>query len=179
MGNEPEGILLITGTVGTGKTTIATEIGAQLAAMNLHNAVVDLDWLGWVNVGNDFNGYDQLIIQNLVSAWQNYRTIGVEYLVLARAFLQREPVDILLNTFPNTPMIIVRLTASKETIKKRLSQRDSAETLREHLAEMEVMNQIMDGLNLENAIVNNDSLSEKETASQIIHITNWRGKGSK
>lgn len=174
MGHDPQGILILTGTVGTGKTTVAATIGDQLADIGLPNAVIDLDWLGWVNVEDDFQRHDQLIMQNLLSIWQNYRAIGVKYLILARVLLQRDLVDVLPDAFPNTPITIVRLTASKETIEKRLSQRDSGETLREHLAEMDKMNQVMDELHLEHATVNNDSLSVEETARQIISITGWR-----
>jgi len=170
----PKGILLLTGTVGTGKTTVASAIGDQLADIGLPNAVIDLDWLGWVNVGNDFHNYDHLIMQNLLSTWQNYRDVGVEYLVLARALLQREPVGILKNSFPNTPITIVRLTASHETVKERLSRRDSEEVLREHLAEMEKMDQVMDELHLEQTSVVTDSISVAEAARQVIYIANWK-----
>jgi broad-specificity NMP kinase len=178
MEQDPVGILLITGTLGTGKTTIAAEIGEQLADLPLPNAIIDLDWLGWVNAGDDFLAYDLLIAKNITSTWPNYRAVGVRYLVLARALLQRELVDVLSTTFPNTPITIIRLTASKDTIKQRLSQRDSGETLREHLEELDEMIRIMDDLHLESAIVNTDLLSVEETAQQIINITNWNSKGS-
>jgi len=77
---QPKGILLITGTVGSGKTTVAIDVGEQLADMGLPNAVIDLDWLGWVNIGSKFNEYDQLIMQNVITMWPNYRVVGVEYL---------------------------------------------------------------------------------------------------
>ena len=171
---EPKGILLLTGTVGTGKTTVASTIGDQLADIGLPNAVIDLDWLGWVNLGNDFQKYDLLIMQNLLSTWQNYHAIGVEYLVLARALLHREPMESLKNAFPNTPITIVRLTASVETIRKRLSKRDSDEVLREHLAEMEEMDQVMDELHLEHTTVATDSISVTDVARQVISIANWK-----
>ena len=170
----PAGILLITGTVGVGKTTVATEIGEQLADMNLPNAVIDLDWFGWVNVGNDFKGYDQLIAQNITATWQNYHSAGVKYLVLARGLLHRELVTVLENAFPKTSIIIVRLAASKDTIEKRLSQRDKGETLREHLDEVDTMNRVMDELHLESVSINNDKLSVEETAQQIIASTHWK-----
>ncbi len=171
---DPKGILLLTGTVGTGKTIVASAIGDQLADIGLPNAVIDLDWLGWVNVGDDFHRYALLIMQNLLSIWQNYCAVGVEYLVLARAFLHREPVVILTNAFPNTPITIIRLAASHETIRKRLSKRDSDEILREHLAEMEKMDQVMDELHLEHSTVATDSISVAEVARQVINIASWK-----
>ena len=78
------------------------------------------------------------------------------------------------DAFPGTPVTIIRLLASKETIRRRLTQRDSGETLREHLNEMDRMNQIMDNLCLEDAIVVNDGLSVEEIAEQVIHIAGWK-----
>lgn len=178
MEQDPSGILIFTGTLGTGKTTVAAEVGELLADLTLPNAVIDLDWLGWVNAGDDFLAYDQLIAQNIISIWPNYRAVGVRYLVLARALLGHELVKVLPKAFPNTPITIIRLTASKETIKNRLSQRDSGETLREHLEEMNEMTHIMDDLHLESAIVNTDLLSVEEAAKQVIIMTNWNSKGS-
>jgi len=171
---DPKGILLITGTVGTGKTTAAAEIGEQLSDIGLPNAVIDLDWLGWVNARDGFDKYDQLIMQNLLSIWPNYDAIGVEYLILARGLIQRKPVDILKNAFPNTPIAIVRLVASNETVEKRLSLRDSGETLREHLDVMNELSQIMDELHLEDTVLNNDHLSVGDSARQIINFIGWK-----
>ena len=171
---QPKGILLITGTVGSGKTTVAIEVGEQLAEMGLPNAVIDLDWLGWVNVKDDFNGYDHLIVQNVFAAWPNYYSVGVQYLVLARMLLQREPVEFLTKAFPNTPITVVRLTVSKNTLEKRLTKRDNGETLREHLDEMESMNAILDELHLESATIRNEEIKVQETARQIIEIIGWK-----
>jgi len=171
---NPKGILLLTGTVGTGKTTSAIEIIEQLADMGLPCAVIDLDWLGWINVGADFHEYETLIAQNVISVWPNYHALGVKYLVLARGFTQREPVQTLKKAFPDTPMTIVRLIASKETITMRLTQRDSGETLREHLEELNEMDRIMDELQLEDEIIITDAVSVKNVAQQIVNLIDWK-----
>src|SRR4029077_7875396 len=40
--------ILLTGTVGSGKTAVAIEIGERLDQAGHAYALVDLDWLGWV-----------------------------------------------------------------------------------------------------------------------------------
>jgi len=174
MNEDPKGILLLTGTVGTGKTTVAVEIIEQLADMGLHCAVIDLDWLGWVNAGDDFHQYDKLIVQNVISVWPNYCAVGVEYLVLARGLTHREPVQTLQNVFSSTPIKVIRLIASRDILIKRLSQRDSGETLHEHLAEMNELNQIMDDLQLEEAAIVTDNLPVNMIAERIIDVTGWK-----
>lgn len=174
MAYEPKVILLLTGTVGTGKTSVAAEIGEQLDDIGLRNAVVDMDWLGWVNAGDDYDGYDLLIMQKLISVWPNYHSIGIEYLVLARGLIHREPVDLLKRTFPNSQIKIIRLIAAKETTQKRLSQRDRCETLREHISELDEMNQLMDKLHLENIIISTDGRSVEAIAAQITSMSGWQ-----
>jgi hypothetical protein len=53
--------LLLTGTVGSGKTAVATEMGLLLEERELPSAIVDLDWLGWVHLGTAFEGVERLI----------------------------------------------------------------------------------------------------------------------
>ena len=44
-------VILITGTLGAGKTAVAVEAGRLLSLRDVRVAVVDLDWLGWVHLG--------------------------------------------------------------------------------------------------------------------------------
>ena len=38
-------MMIVTGPVGVGKTTVASEIGLLLIKANVPNAVIDFDWL--------------------------------------------------------------------------------------------------------------------------------------
>ena len=81
--------LLLTGTIGSGKTAAAAEIGLLLEAEQLPSAIVDLDWLGWVHLGASFEGVEELIARNLAAIWPNLRSAGVGHLVLVRAIHRR------------------------------------------------------------------------------------------
>jgi broad-specificity NMP kinase len=170
----PKGILLLTGTIGAGKTTVAIEAGRQLENIGLPCAVIDWDWLGWVHVGDQFHAYDQLALQNLFAIWPNLHTVGVEYLILARGLMHRQPIDDLLSHWQRTPLTIVRLYASSRTLQERLSHRDVGETLQEHLGEVEAMTAALDHLKLEHATVNNDGRSIEDVAGQVLTVTAWK-----
>lgn len=60
--------LLITGTVGVGKTSVAEVVGDLLREARVSNAVIDLDWLShaWpVPPGDGFN--ETMALRNLKS----------------------------------------------------------------------------------------------------------------
>jgi uncharacterized membrane protein YgcG len=82
--SEPPRALLITGTVGSGKTATADALGGLLADAGIPNAVVDLDWLrrSWPTPpGDPFNA--AMTLRNLRDVARNYLEAGVSRLVLA------------------------------------------------------------------------------------------------
>jgi adenylylsulfate kinase len=76
--------LLITGTVGAGKTSVAEMVGDLLSEAGVPNAVIDLDWLrrSWPSpAGDRFNLAMEL--RNLRPVARNYLDAGVVRIVLA------------------------------------------------------------------------------------------------
>ncbi|MGP4098524.1 adenylyl-sulfate kinase [Nonomuraea sp. KM90] len=76
--------LLITGTVGAGKTSVAEAAGDLLAAAAVPHAVIDLDWLrrAWPAPPDDpFNG--GLTMRDLRAVAANFTAAGAERLVPA------------------------------------------------------------------------------------------------
>ncbi|PHV11885.1 adenylyl-sulfate kinase [Chitinimonas sp. BJB300] len=173
---DPKGILLLTGTLGSGKTTVATEVGRQLEETGVASAVIDLDWLCWANLGDSFpdHQYDQLILQNLLSIWPNFCAVGVEYLVLPRGLLDNTLPVALRQAFLQTPLTVIRLHASLQTVEARLTRRDTGETLDEHLRESAPMTATIENLKLEDAVVHNDGQSVADVAQQIRDILAWQ-----
>lgn len=92
--------LVLTGTVGSGKTAVATEIGALLERHAVPHAIIDLDWLGWVHVGPDFDEVDDLIMRSLAAIWPNLRAVGARRLVLSRALLSTAAIEALQAAVP-------------------------------------------------------------------------------
>ncbi|MFI5371504.1 MAG: hypothetical protein ACHQ52_08100 [Candidatus Eisenbacteria bacterium] len=172
---DPLGILWITGTLASGKTAVAIEIGRQLEAAALPCAVVDLDWLGWVHVGDGFRDYDRLMIANLRRLWPGFAEVGVRHLVLARALLRRDALETLASGFPGSPIVTVRLDAARRTLEQRLSSRDQGATLREHLAELDHFTTTVARAALEDAVVSNDDRPIEEVAREILGFTRWTG----
>ncbi|MFI7632908.1 adenylyl-sulfate kinase [Nonomuraea sp. NPDC049400] len=83
--------LLITGTVGVGKTSVADAVGDVLAGEGIPYAVIDLDWLrrAWpAPPGDPFNS--ALTMRNLRAVAANFLDAGAERLVLAGVIEHRD-----------------------------------------------------------------------------------------
>ena len=173
MYKQPKGILIINGTLGSGKTAVAIEIGRQLESSHLPCCVIDLDWLNWVCLNDGFDSYDQLAIQNLLSIWPNLRSVGVAYLVLARGLVNSEPIEMLKCAWPGTPITVVQLLATPPTIRERLIHRDSGDTLREHLEEVDAITILIDTVKIEQSKVVNENRSIADVAGETISIAGW------
>jgi gluconate kinase len=165
--------LLLTGTVGSGKTVVAIEIGHVLEQQGKSAAVVDLDWLGWLKMRSSAHSADQLIARNLAAIWPNLREAGMRYAVLARAMLGRVDLDALQIAVPEADLVVVRLTASPSSIERRLRQRDSGHELEEHLRESMEMSRVIDRLALEDIAVANDNRTPQEVAREVLQRVGW------
>jgi hypothetical protein len=167
--------LLLTGTVGSGKTVVAIEIGHILEQQGKPAAVVDLDWLGWLHLRASAVTADELIARNLAAIWPNLREAGMSYAVLARAILGRNGLDALRAAVPEADLVVVRLTASPSAIEGRLRRRDSGQELEEHLRESMEMSRAMDREGLEDTSVANDDRSPQEVAREVLQRVGWIG----
>jgi adenylylsulfate kinase len=127
--------VLITGTIGAGKTVIATAMGELLEARGIPSAILDLDWLGWVHRPALEHSIDDLIASNLAAVVPNLRSVGIRHYVLARSITTIDQVDGLRRALHGASLVVVRLTASSETISRRLVDRDHGYVLDQHLAQ--------------------------------------------
>jgi hypothetical protein len=127
--------LLITGTVGVGKTAVADALGDVLAEANIANAVIDLDWLrrAWpAPAGDRFSG--AMAIRNLRSVAGNYRAAGALRLVLAGVI--ESPEDRAAHEEAvGADLTVCRLRADLDVVRRRLAGRheETDPVLRWHL----------------------------------------------
>ena len=79
----PARAILLTGTMGSGKTAVTIAIGELLELREQPYALVDLDWLGWVEPARaSLLTQRSVLAENLRLIWPTFREAGVERLVL-------------------------------------------------------------------------------------------------
>src|SRR5258707_3294189 len=79
-----DALLIITGSMGSGKTTVLSEASDILTVRNIPHASIDLDAFGAAHLPFPVQG-NQLMYRNLQSVWENYAQAGLRWLLLARA----------------------------------------------------------------------------------------------
>jgi hypothetical protein len=139
--------------MGSGKTAVTIAIGELLEQPY---ALVDLDWLGWVEPAPSSRLTQRSVLaENLRLIWPTLREAGVERLVLARYVEDRAQLDEFRAALPGVELCVVRLVATQAVIERRLRARDSGGQLAEHLAETAEFAARGEASALEDAVVEN------------------------
>lgn len=115
--------LLITGAVGVGKTTVASDVGRELAERGIPGAVIDLDELRrcWPAPADD-RFQHRLELQNVRAVCAAYREAGARVLVAAGVIEERSARPRYEEAM-GAPLTVVRLTAAREVVRERLRRR--------------------------------------------------------
>jgi hypothetical protein len=101
--------------MGAGKTTLLGEASDILALRHIAHAAIDLDALGLFHLPSA-PGNDGVMYRNLQSVCNNYASLGVKRLLLARAMEDRAELELCRDVVSATNTVVCRLAASIETM---------------------------------------------------------------
>jgi adenylylsulfate kinase len=132
--------LLLTGTVGAGKTSVAVEIGERLEAAGLPYSVIDLDWLCWISPAPaGGRSVHDVLIEALAAVWPVHRAAGVQRLILARGLRDGAEIDSVRAAVPDVDLQVVQLVVDHDVVRRRLRERDTGAQLAQHLELLETL----------------------------------------
>jgi adenylylsulfate kinase-like enzyme len=167
-------VLILIGTCGCGKTSIALEVGSILPEFGVPVAVLDLDSLGsaWFPSNND-RRVQQLRMQNLAAVWPNFVSSGVTHLVFSHAARRRQELASIQKAMDGADLAVVRITASPATVSRRLQGRDSGVALETHLKIAPEITNDLDRAHLEDFTVQNENRSLRVVAFDVLRVAGW------
>jgi hypothetical protein len=176
-GAVTESLLIITGTMGAGKTTVLGEASDILALRQIAHAAIDLDALGLAYLPSTASASKasnhSVMYSNLQSICKNYASIGVKRFLLARAIENRAELELCRGTASASNTVVCRLAASMETMQQRVKMRESGVSQREYVARVAKLNLILDGARLEDFIVTSENRSVTEVAQEMLVRAKW------
>ncbi|MFJ1910460.1 adenylyl-sulfate kinase [Streptomyces sp. NPDC088147] len=168
--------LLINGTVGVGKTTVANAVGDLLAEAGIPHAVLDLDRLrqSWPTPPGDRFNFGMLL-RNLRSIAGNYLDAGATRLVLAGVIEQHDERKRLSDAV-GVDLTVCRLRADLSVIHKRLVHRHDGEpeTLRWHLDRSAELDAILSRVAVDDFTIDTTTRSVPDVAASVISAADWQ-----
>lgn len=168
--------LLINGTVGVGKTTVARAVGDLLAEAGTPHAVLDLDWLSqsWpAPAGDRFNF--TMLLRNLRSVAGNYLAAGATRLVLA-GVVERQEERRQLAAAVGVGLTVCLLRAEPAVVHRRLTRRHDGEpgALRWHLERSGELDTILGRAAVEDFTTDTTTGSVPAIAASVIGAAGWQ-----
>jgi hypothetical protein len=171
-GANTESLLIITGAMGAGKTSVLAEASDILTLHHIAHAAIDVDSLGLAYLPTaDAN--DGVMYRNLRSVCNNYASLGVTRFLLARALQNRAELDLCRGIVSAANTVVCRLTATIETMEQRVKLRESGVSQREYVAGVAALNVILDRARLEDFSLTSENCSLTEVAHEMLFRAGW------
>ncbi len=148
---ETQSLLIITGSMGSGKTSVLGEASDILALQGIPHAAIDLDMLGMAHLPVTAENND-VMYRNLKTVWHNYAALGVDRLLLARA---------------------IENQASIETMQQRVGSRELGVCRTQYIDRVITLNSALDRALLENFVITNEGRSLTEVAKEVLERARW------
>lgn len=172
MGNTAVRVIVITGSMGSGKTTILSEASDVLANRGIPHAAIDLDGLAITHLPSGCGG-ETIMWRNLTCVWQNYANAGVRMLLLAQAVEDRRELDRSRDAVPGAQITVCRLTATVQTMQNRVRLREPGMFQQEFVNRAATLNAVLDSAAVENFVVVNEDRSPTDVAEEMLHRAGW------
>jgi hypothetical protein len=102
-----ESLLIITGSMGSGKTSVLGEASDLRALRHITHAAIDLDALGLAHI--DSGETKTVMYRNLQCVCKNYAALDVKRLLLARAIEDRAKLELCRGVVSATNTVVCRL----------------------------------------------------------------------
>ena len=162
-----ESLLIITGTMGAGKTSVLDEASDILALHGIAHAAIDLDALGLAHLPSAA-GSDGVMYRNLQSLCVNYSSLGVRRLLLARAMEDRAELELCIGIVSASNTVVCRLTGSIETMEQRVTLRELGVSRGNYIARVAELNTTLDRAQLENFTLTNENRPLTDVAHELL-----------
>jgi adenylylsulfate kinase len=167
-------VLIITGPVGVGKTTVAAALSELLGQAALPHALIDLDWLRWCYPSPADDPFQLTLgIQNLTAVWSHYQAAGAARLILVDVVETRATLESYRAAIPHAETLLVRLHADLLTLRQRLAGREVGASLAWHQQRTAELTTLMEEARLEDLLVDTMDRSALDIAQEILAHIKW------
>ncbi len=164
-------VLVISGSMGSGKTTVLAEASDLLSAANIAHAAIDLDFIA---VGHlPAAASESLAARNLAAIWCNYAAAGVTRLLLSEALDTDAKRQQIQEAVPGAQITVCRLRARLAVMQQRVRQREPGMLQKQLVARVAELEASLDAGPPEDFSVANDDRPVTEVAREVLARARW------
>lgn len=162
-------VVVLSGTVGVGKTTVAAALRTALLARGREACDLDVDELAHRMPATDDDPFNETaVVRHLRSMREHWRAAGIEVLILPRVVEDAAQRDEYADAL-GVPVRVVRLDAPAATRRARLLARHAPGPDRDwHLDRTDELADLLEAAGVEDLVVVNDAGAATATAEEIV-----------
>jgi len=167
-------LLIISGPVGVGKTSVAGELSNILVQDNVPHAFVDLDALTYTYPRSENDPFgNQLALENLKAIWQNSHKRGAQNLIVPRVIESNNQATKIAEAVGITEPILCRLSASDKTLIERVQAREIGSGLCWHEKRSLELSKTLASAKLEDFCILTDNRTISEISKDLMQRIDW------
>jgi gluconate kinase len=167
-------VLVLSGSVGSGKSTIGRCVARMLRDGYVPHALVDHEWLAYSwPVPPDDRWNERVAAQNLACIWSNFRSAGAERLIFCRVLEARSLLRNVTGAMPAAAATVVQLRVPLGLIRQRLSSREPEPEW--YLDAASALTGRLDASDVADFVVDNGERAPDEVAAEILGLVGWLG----
>ncbi len=172
-GNRRE-VIIVTGPIGVGKTTMLGHLAAHLTERGVAHSLIDMDWLraAWPRPEND-PYHSALGYRNLADVVRNAIAVGSTHFVIADVVETRGQQSRYEAAIPEAVVTIVRLTADIEVIRRRIAYRAGGDPDPWEGNRAAELIEIMSTNNVADLVIDTTDRTPQQVASDILARLDW------
>ncbi len=166
---------VVTGTIGAGKTTVATTMSEILHERGVRHGLIEVDWLGEVYPAPypDDPYSTSFAMKNLAAVWPNFLEVGISRAIVTMTLENHEELIGLKAALGMPDVTVVRLEASSEVRAARIRSRELGNLRDLFLDKTDPLAQQMRDLGIGDLVVDNDGRRPQEVAEEILGSLVW------
>ena len=165
-------VLVLHGSPGAGKTTLARAVSELLREADLAHGVIDMDELSIVHPqpGRSFAR------ENLKAIWPRYAAVPGLRLLLPSVIADEAELLLLRDALPGANLAVCELTAPEAVLKERVTAREPNEFWREGLRRWVDVFHARDDLHrIRDFLVSTHERSVEDAAREVVTKVGWQG----
>lgn len=171
-------LLVISGPVGVGKTTVGYEASALLTRRRIPHTFVDLDGLAQTHPRpKDDRFGERLALRNLRGVWANCAAAGSRNLIVARVVERQADLDRIADVVPDAKPFVCQLRAADETLVERVRRREVGPETRWHEERALQLSRSLSQTAPADHRIGTDGRTVTDIAQEIVELVGWRTAG--